>query len=77
MAEYCTFSDSERFYSYRRDGRRVAWPPLLWLEKWPSREWPFKRLFTLVMAFGGHVLLPSRLRGQAAIGRSFSSVICY
>ncbi|MGL6432561.1 laccase domain-containing protein, partial [Aeromonas caviae] len=31
--EYCTFSDSERFYSYRRDGQTGRMASLVWLEK--------------------------------------------
>ena len=30
--EHCTFSDSERFYPIAATGRRVAWPPFVWLE---------------------------------------------
>lgn len=30
--EFCTFSDSQRFYSYRRDGRTGRMASLIWLE---------------------------------------------
>jgi YfiH family protein len=31
--EYCTYSDPERFYSYRRDGRTGRLASLIWLEQ--------------------------------------------
>jgi len=30
--DYCTFSDSERFFSYRRDGMTGRMASVIWLE---------------------------------------------
>jgi YfiH family protein len=77
--EYCTFSDSERFYSYRRDGQTGRMASLCgWKNsRRGAREWPQAPLHSWRWPFGGHVLLPSRLKGQAAIARSFSLCHCY
>jgi len=31
--EYCSFTDAERFYSYRRDGATGRMATLIWLEE--------------------------------------------
>ena len=63
--EYCTFSDSERFYPIAATGRRVAWPPLCgWKNsRRGAREWPQAPLHSLVMALWRPCLAAEQAQG--------------